>query len=350
MTRALTIFLTALLFLIIGCSPQKRETVVLKTVQIEPILELDSLRPKVDVNQSLLYHVGNVLEIDDDKNLYFLDTPRHRIMKYTMGGKFVTQIGSIGQDDESLYYPSGIAIDLGILYILDQEGRRIKLFTLDGDFISGFQIHDAYGAESISVKDSKVFASVKYNNKESNQNKLVSVFNSEGNRIDEFLSLIETVSFPAHVMFNKVVLFSRDSAIYSGHKFFPILRRYDLKNRREWIKDLLEANIDEIHGIYEEGKRRSVDQPNSIKEEDGVFAMNYCTGLAVGVDGFIYYALNYDRSMKGMVLKFDTKGDLLEKMSFLYHDKLLSVRNLYMRGNDVYIIGGFNDTLYLFKI
>ncbi len=75
--------------------------------------------------------------VDTWGNLYVVDTGKHRILKFTAGGKFVMGWGSHGSGYGQFLYPTGIATDLyGNVYVADTDNHRIQKFDSNGNFIS----------------------------------------------------------------------------------------------------------------------------------------------------------------------------------------------------------------------
>ena len=79
------------------------------------------------------------LAIDQDDNVYVVDSMNHRVQKFTPDGKFLAKFGSYGDGDGEFNMPWGISIDKqGNIYIADWRNDRIQKFTADGRFLMKF--------------------------------------------------------------------------------------------------------------------------------------------------------------------------------------------------------------------
>jgi tripartite motif-containing protein 71 len=60
-----------------------------------------------------------------------------RFQRFTRDGELIDIIGSSGSGDGQFNHPHGLAVDAtrGLLYVGDQENRRLQVFTLDGGFV-----------------------------------------------------------------------------------------------------------------------------------------------------------------------------------------------------------------------
>ncbi len=74
--------------------------------------------------------------VDPWGNLYVADTGKHRIQKFTSGGKFIASWGSPGSGNGQFAYPTGIATDLyGNVFVVDTDNHRIQKFDSNGAFM-----------------------------------------------------------------------------------------------------------------------------------------------------------------------------------------------------------------------
>ena len=67
--------------------------------------------------------------------IYIVDQNNHRIQKCDSNGKFISKFGSCGSGDGQLSSPRGICLDQGgNVYVADQGNNRVCVFTGDGTF------------------------------------------------------------------------------------------------------------------------------------------------------------------------------------------------------------------------
>ena len=70
----------------------------------------------------------------DDSFVYALDVLNHRVQKFDLNGNFINKWGSKGTADGQFTLPSGIAVDMQYVYVVD-HGNRIQIFNKDGEFL-----------------------------------------------------------------------------------------------------------------------------------------------------------------------------------------------------------------------
>jgi sugar lactone lactonase YvrE len=77
--------------------------------------------------------------MDQEDNVYLVDTGNHRVQKFTKDGKFLMKWGSQGNEDGQFNMPWGIEIDHnGHIYVADWRNDRIQKFASDGTFLMKF--------------------------------------------------------------------------------------------------------------------------------------------------------------------------------------------------------------------
>lgn len=81
------------------------------------------------------------LSVDDQGNIYVLDTGNFRVQKYDSSGLHLLSIGRQGQGPGEFQYASDLSVDTeGNLRILDSDARAIKVFTKDGQYLRTLKI------------------------------------------------------------------------------------------------------------------------------------------------------------------------------------------------------------------
>ena len=75
--------------------------------------------------------------IDGSGHVYVSDARNDRIRKYTTDGAFISGWGTSGSGDGQFDAPRGVAVDgVGNVYVADGGNNRIQRFTSDGTFIA----------------------------------------------------------------------------------------------------------------------------------------------------------------------------------------------------------------------
>jgi len=351
----ISIFLTKLVLLLpaaalLGyCS--NNEAPKVETISIREALNISDLKPSINLEKTFLSiaFATNFWDVDEDGNYYLLDIHNHRVMKYGRDLRFLNQFGGIGQEEDSLYYPNGIAVYNGNLFVMDQEGKKVKSFSLDGSLLSSFEIRDAYSTESILIDNDEIFLSVKYRSREEyNKNKLISVFSLSGKKLRDFGETVSSMNYNGHVMFNRVRLFKHGDRIFTPYNFWPIIRIFEKEKEIKRI-NLLEQNLDEIEEIAMLGKKQGVDTPQSLSSDSGVSSIIYCSGFSPYSSGEFYYVTTYDRYTKSIMYIIDELGKCRRKVIFYFKGKPLRINDIKFKSNNKYCIATVDQQVYLFK-
>ncbi len=80
----------------------------------------------------------NGIAINSRNEIFVCDTGNHRIQVFSTNGTYLRTIKKFGFRMEDLYKPVAIAIDPRNDNIVVTDGDRIKIFTREGDFVTGF--------------------------------------------------------------------------------------------------------------------------------------------------------------------------------------------------------------------
>ncbi len=73
---------------------------------------------------------------EKNKRLFIVDNDNHRIIVYTLDGKFVKEIGEVGFENGQFRYPYSIVIDKkGMFYVVDVLNTRVQVFNNEGLFV-----------------------------------------------------------------------------------------------------------------------------------------------------------------------------------------------------------------------
>ncbi len=345
-----------LLVLFLGlfsCCHQK-ETLPVESVEVTTLINLDSLSPKINI------HVGNMsrnfFSIDSHENFYFLDIGNHRILKFDNKGQFIDQIGSIGQEKKDLFSPLAFCTEEDSIYVLNNAGRELKVFSLSGDFISSFLVENAWQSEALCVYGDHIFITVKYKDKTAfNENKLISIFNFEGDEIINIGKIIKCESYIGYREFNSAYINVIENRIFGAFRNRPIIFGYDIDGKQLFLKDLRNFNLPEIQRKMEQEKALGLDTPNTKRSGYSLKFMTFCTGFGVGQDMNLYYAINnsdltkHDMA-KCYILHFNEKGTLIEKIIPKKEGEILRVRGIFIKNENIrYGIGLKSKNAFLFK-
>ncbi|MFZ3170838.1 MAG: 6-bladed beta-propeller [Carboxydocellales bacterium] len=66
-----------------------------------------------------------------NQNVYVTDVGKQRILKFDLNGKLLIQVGKEGEKPDELYYPQGLKVVNGKLYVADSNNYRLKVYNAD---------------------------------------------------------------------------------------------------------------------------------------------------------------------------------------------------------------------------
>jgi len=75
------------------------------------------------------------ITVDDERNIYVVDTGNSRIQKFTNNGEFLSSWGINGFEDGQFQHSTGIAVYENHVYVVDGKRDIIQKFDDDGNFI-----------------------------------------------------------------------------------------------------------------------------------------------------------------------------------------------------------------------
>ncbi len=99
-------------------------------IGIEPIRTLGELETK---DENVAFNLPSDVALDEDGNIYILDSGNHRIQKFSPDGKYLATLGRKGQGPGEFVYPESIDIDeSGNILVSDPNNQRIQVLTPEG--------------------------------------------------------------------------------------------------------------------------------------------------------------------------------------------------------------------------
>jgi hypothetical protein len=275
-----------------------------------------------DTSKSNILYRPTTVRSDSRGNVFVLDAGNHRIMEFAQDGRFLKQIGHIGQGPGDLLRPVDFVIDKGdYLYVLEDGNKRISIFDSDGCFRKAFPIRYGYTPFSICVKgDGKIMVNIPFVG-----GPLFYLFDQDGHTIDS-LSHTETFENPPFKGANSVateVMNEVRARFNSRGEFFvvyvsrPLFRRFNANGDLIVEKTIDGPEIDSIRARAEDIRKRHppanpsafigvsfiddvdlIDDDNMLLRLRGIFAGEYTSFYHVDARGNVikrYHVKNSTR-------------------------------------------------------
>ena len=102
----------------------------------EPKISLEYVKNIGDLesdDENVLFYMPTDIAVDDEGNVYVLDSGNHRIQKFDPQGNFIASFGRQGQGPGEFQYPQSIDIDAqGFMYVSDSGNQKIQILKQDG--------------------------------------------------------------------------------------------------------------------------------------------------------------------------------------------------------------------------
>lgn len=101
-----------------------------------PLVSLEFVRTIGELeteDENIAFHIPSDIAVDDQGNIYVLDSGNHRIQKFDPEGKYLATFGRRGQGPAEFYLPSSLDLDhQGYMYVSDSQNRRVQILNPDG--------------------------------------------------------------------------------------------------------------------------------------------------------------------------------------------------------------------------
>jgi hypothetical protein len=125
---------------------------------------------------------------DKNDNIYVLDKKEAKVYVFSSEGRYLKNIGRLGEGPGEFRKPCSLYIDSNdLIFVLDESNRRIEIFNKEADYVKSIKIINFPGGSSKNVivsKSGNIYISGYY--KASNISYLLAKFSSTG----EFLEYI----------------------------------------------------------------------------------------------------------------------------------------------------------------
>ena len=174
------------------------------------------------------------LAVDSDKsgNVYILDSGNQRIVKFNRNFHFIRELGKQGQGPGEFLFRPGI-INTGTMkiysdkiFVVDNNNRRLQIFSLDGELLNGFHTFSTTGGIGLDLQN-RIFLNSSEGDKSGH---LILVYDAEGNFQYSFADKIIKRPPRRFLIANESnFCLTSDDHLFFGFVHFPIIRKYDKK-------------------------------------------------------------------------------------------------------------------------
>jgi hypothetical protein len=203
-------------------------------------------------DENVLFYMPSDIAVDNEGNVYVLDSGNHRIQKFDPEGHFLASFGRQGQGPGEFQYPQSIDIDArGNIYVADSGNQKIHILEPDGTFDKDIKITDE-SPGVIRIRDEKIiqgkgasaFSLEMGMRTEEERPKLIKVLNQEAEVLAEFGDQKDYKDFLVNRMGNRFHFFVDEAAnVYVAFDYQNRIEKYSSDGKLLWRADR-ELNYD----------------------------------------------------------------------------------------------------------
>lgn len=147
-----------------------------------------------DGGDNYLFNRISDIDVDDDGNIYVVDSGNIRIQVYDSRGKYIRTIGSKGQGPGEFNFLEQIDLDLnGKISTFDVNSRRISIFSTNGLLIKDFLVTENPGMP-VSVywaSQKKIITMFQTTNEQQKLNLKLVQYDMESDQISELAEFVD---------------------------------------------------------------------------------------------------------------------------------------------------------------
>ncbi len=153
------------------------------TAELEFFRQIGELEPE-DENYMFSFPIGAAE--DEEGNIFILDEREYCVKKFTSDGKYVSRFGRQGQGPGEFEYPQTIDCR-GQRLLVTSMSAVFHLFDLNGQYIERFRVprYQGFGMKLMN-SDSVVAYSMSPRGENTNQNKILRIYDLQGKVLQEF--------------------------------------------------------------------------------------------------------------------------------------------------------------------
>jgi|Deesub1362A_J573_1020465.scaffolds.fasta_scaffold04753_2 hypothetical protein len=289
-------------------------------------------------SQAFLYPAD--VTVDEEGEIYVLDSGNHRIQKFSREGVYLETIGREGEGPVEFMYPVSLDIDWqGNLVVFEPNRYRIHIISPDGksdkflDHVVDHGVFDLGCLPSGGFISSASIAGSYLEGVPVEKIKRLKVYSAEGRFLRSMIDCVDFGSYVNTVSNNYIYYDSgEDGSIYVAFCYQNRVERYTLRGELLWS---VSRPLDYVPG-FKEGKSKRMGR----MVETTVAKLSPCSeGIAVDSQGRAW-VLTLDRPLRGkeviMVATFSngrvlvTRGDTSQRFTDAYRLDIFSPDGNYL--------------------
>ncbi len=203
-------------------------------------------------DENVLFYMPSDIAVDNEGNVYVLDSGNHRIQKFDPEGHFLASFGRQGQGPGEFQYPQSIDIDAqGNIYVADSGNQKIHILKPDGTFDKDINMRDE-SPGVIRIRDGKIiqgkgasaFSLEIGRGAEEELPKLIKVLNQEAKVLTEFGDQKDYKDFLVNRLGNRFHFFvDKVGSVYVAFDYQNRIEKYSPEGKLLWRADR-ELNYD----------------------------------------------------------------------------------------------------------
>jgi hypothetical protein len=248
-------------------------------------------------DENVLFYMPSDIALDEEGNVYVLDSGNHRIQKFDSQGRYLATLGRHGQGPGEFQYPQSIDIDEeGNIYIADSGNQKIHILKPDGTFQKDIDITEE-SPGMIRIRDGKMIQAkgasmfslqMGMMNQDEELPRLVKVLDLEGQVQKEFGEQKDYNDFLVNRMGNRYHFFvDNESCVYVAFDYQNRIEKYSAEGKLLWKADR-ELNYD-VSAPKAKGSRSGSGGRMMVRMPD----MNrVARGIAVDDQGRVWVVTN----------------------------------------------------------